>query len=267
MHLESLRVRILVKAYPQPSKKYRETVCVAAITDEPRPRFVRLYPIRYRDLPQHKRFERFDLVSLRMWRDSSDFRPESHKVDEDSIEIVESGKRLNSENRFRVWRPFIFDNFRGLKARNVDSKVSLGIIRPDEGSLEFLYYPESDDSDDDRAISVSLNEQMNLLQPDLEPIARPEWSFKYRFTSGGERSTITIQDWEIQAALHNFRKMYGRQEGFNRLVETYSKVIPEQAPHFIMGTIKRHPHIFTMIGVLRGGEAYTKAQIAPELSF
>ncbi len=145
--------------------------------------------------------------------------------------------------------------------------TSLGIIQPDSGSLKLIYQPESEDTEEERALAVSLNNQMNLLQATLEPIPRPEWTFKYRFTSGGKPSTVTIQDWEIQAALHNFRRRYGRQEGFDRLIDVYTHDIPNQAPHFIMGTIKRHPHIFTMIGVLRGGEAYKAEQMAPGLPF
>ena len=44
----------MVKAYPEPSKTYVETVCVAAIT-VPDGRWVRFYPIRFNDYaPGHK---------------------------------------------------------------------------------------------------------------------------------------------------------------------------------------------------------------------
>ena len=40
------RIRILVKAFPQPSTKHEETVCCAGVTEGGR-ELLRLYPIRY----------------------------------------------------------------------------------------------------------------------------------------------------------------------------------------------------------------------------
>ena len=43
-------VRILVKAFPQHSEKYEETVCCAGVTDDNR--LIRLYPITYGGWPK-----------------------------------------------------------------------------------------------------------------------------------------------------------------------------------------------------------------------
>ena len=49
---ETVDVLITVKSYPAPSRTYKETVCVAGIQLTPTPhRFIRLFPIRFRDLP------------------------------------------------------------------------------------------------------------------------------------------------------------------------------------------------------------------------
>jgi hypothetical protein len=46
---ESMRLLVTVKAYPQPSKRYGETVCVAGVRiDTDIPSWVRLYPVAYR---------------------------------------------------------------------------------------------------------------------------------------------------------------------------------------------------------------------------
>src|SRR5690348_807429 len=88
------RVRILVKAYPQPSRTYEETVCVAAVSEDGR-QMLRLFPIRYRNLPKDRQFDRFDLVDLVLETPRDDHRPESRHVVEDSIRVVESGRDLN----------------------------------------------------------------------------------------------------------------------------------------------------------------------------
>ena len=80
-----IRVRILVKAFPQPSKKHEKTVCCAGITDDGR-ELLRLFPIRYRRLAKEHQFERFDLVEM-MATKASDPRPESFRVDEVSIQL------------------------------------------------------------------------------------------------------------------------------------------------------------------------------------
>ena len=56
----TLRVRILVKAFPQHSEKYQETVCCAGVTDDAR--LIRLYPITFRRLAAENQFNRYDLI-------------------------------------------------------------------------------------------------------------------------------------------------------------------------------------------------------------
>ena len=75
-------VAIVVKAVPQPSKKYGETACCAGITRQGEWR--RLYPIRFRHLKDNA-FDRWQWVQCRTaWR-STDRRTESGRVSEDSI--------------------------------------------------------------------------------------------------------------------------------------------------------------------------------------
>ncbi len=85
---ERIRVRILVKAFPQPSKKHEETVCCAGVTEDGA-RLLRLFPIRYRRLAKEHQFERFDLVEMVATKAPNDTRPESYRVDEPSIRFLE----------------------------------------------------------------------------------------------------------------------------------------------------------------------------------
>jgi hypothetical protein len=84
---QTLRVRILVKAFPQPSKAHEETVCCAGITEDGK-QLLRLFPIRFRRLPKEHQFGRFDLVEMTATK-ASDPRPESFRVDEASIRLLE----------------------------------------------------------------------------------------------------------------------------------------------------------------------------------
>lgn len=53
MNEEIKKVLITVKSYPSPSRRYGETVCVAGV-DLDSGRWVRLYPIPFRDLDKKK---------------------------------------------------------------------------------------------------------------------------------------------------------------------------------------------------------------------
>jgi len=63
MAQETKRVLITVKAYPNPSKKYGETVC--ARVDINTLQWIRLYPIPYRDLENEKKFEKYSIVEVK----------------------------------------------------------------------------------------------------------------------------------------------------------------------------------------------------------
>jgi len=77
---------VFVKAYPNPSSKYYETVCVAAVTEEEG--LIRLYPVGFRSLPEDQRFKKYQRVRLRMRKHEKDSRPESYRPGEHSIELI-----------------------------------------------------------------------------------------------------------------------------------------------------------------------------------
>src|ERR1700688_1984472 len=77
---------ILVKASPQVGRRHGETVCCAGINDKGE--WVRLYPVSFRTLDQAKQFRRWDRVRFRWKKPQDDTRPESSRVDHQSIEVI-----------------------------------------------------------------------------------------------------------------------------------------------------------------------------------
>ncbi len=97
---------ITVKAYPNPSAKYHETVCVAAITKEEG--WIRLYPVQFRSLPEEQRFKKYQRVRLRIAKHERDARPESYRLDENSIDAAISRRRACRSSRtplHSTWAP------------------------------------------------------------------------------------------------------------------------------------------------------------------
>lgn len=75
-------VLITVKTSPQPSTKYKDTVCVAGLylaPDGP-PEHIRLYPIPFRHLDDKQQFHKYDIRTFEITANPQDNRPESRKV-------------------------------------------------------------------------------------------------------------------------------------------------------------------------------------------
>jgi hypothetical protein len=82
-----IEVIVTVKATPQPSASYGETVCVAGIAMDPL-RLVRLYPVPFRFLTEAQRFPKYSILRVKVRSAGSDARPESLKIDASSVQVV-----------------------------------------------------------------------------------------------------------------------------------------------------------------------------------
>lgn len=241
------RVRILVKAFPQHSEKYEETVCCAGVTDDQQ--LIRLYPITYRRLGKDNQFNRYDLIEALLTKASNDTRPESYRVDHDSIKVIERGSKLTDENKVRLWQPHIAPSLTALQAQHETAGRSLGLIKPDPDSLKFSWREaEPEEQEDARSIQAS------LFEAPLRPLKPAELTFYYRYTSGGKEHTQSIQDWEVQATYLSYLKTYGsRDEALKMMAQEYGENIPARNLHFIMGNMAKRPWQFIVIGLLRSG--------------
>lgn len=75
-----MRILVTVKAAPNPSAKYGETVCVAGLrVDLLRTTWVRLYPINFRYLDSDEAFKKYDIISVDAKPARQDPRRESWK--------------------------------------------------------------------------------------------------------------------------------------------------------------------------------------------
>lgn len=239
------RALILVKAYPQPSQKYEETVCCAGLT--PEGQFVRLYPIRYRHLPAEKKFDRWDLIEYEATKPSADHRPESRHVSEDTIRIVQGKEHMPVEERVRLWAPHVTESLVVLKQANLADERSLGIVRPDLASVRFKSTKLSPEAGKERQAEFR---QVSLLDGEGLPELPVEYEFRYQFTCSGTRHDMKLHDWEVQAAYFAYKRRY-RERALQVLAEEYEERIPAQNLHFVMGTMQAHIRQFIIIGVLR----------------
>lgn len=245
------RVCVLVKAYPQRSQRYEETVCVAAVTEDHR--LLRLYPVRFRHLDESKRFFRFDWLELELTRPSDDVRPESFRMKEDSLRIVKRKNQMSPEERAQLWKPCVSMSLESLHNEQKENGKSLGIIRPDPDSVKFRYSSIDKAKPEERTeLQEVYKEQQSLLEEPLSKLPAPEYIFRYQFTLGGNQHSMQIHDWEVQATYEQYKKQYGSSDkALEMMVDFYERRVPAMNLHLVMGTLHGRPYQFIIIGVLR----------------
>lgn len=185
---------------------------------------------------------------------ASDPRPESYRVDEASIQLVQSGKKLTDEAKVQLWQPFIAPSLKQLYADNRATSRSLGIIKPDPGSIAFTVKPAKDAGAADLEVAEQVRQmqQSSFLEDPLTPLERPEFAFGYRYTSAAHPHDQLIHDWEVQEAYRQYKRRYGT-DALDHLKRMYGETIPAGNLHLIMGTMLAHPRTFIIIGLLRSG--------------
>ena len=247
---ERKQVCVLVKAQPQPSQRYEETVCVAAVTLDHR--LVRLYPVRFRHLPESQRFARFDWLDVDITRAHEDPRPESFKLKEDSIVVRRKAEKSTPEENARLWLPTVSPSIAALEDLQQRIGRSLGIIRPDPESVRFKFQPIAKAAAEDQETMQMVYQQASLLEPALKRLPQPEYVFRYEFVCDGKEHEMQLHDWEVQATFHSYRRTYGTEaRALEMMTDFYQEKAPARNLHLIMGTMQKRPYQFICIGVLR----------------
>jgi len=102
--IDRAKMLITVKTYPLSSNKYEELVCTAGVLEDGR--WIRIYPIPFRSLPQEKKFEKYEWIQVDLVRNTSDFRPESYKPKSDASHIQILGK-IGTEHEWAERKKYI----------------------------------------------------------------------------------------------------------------------------------------------------------------
>jgi hypothetical protein len=230
---------MLVKTYPVPSARYGETVCCAGI-DTATGEWRRIYPVNFRALGQADQFKKWQFIRATYSVPRSDNRPESIRVNVDTIEAGETIPPGSGWSRRRTYTdPLVRPSVEALIEANRRDGTSLGIIRPKV--IEELLIDRADDWDaassaDYQQLELSW-EQQALAKTDLERIP---YRFRYRFrcddTVCGRAHEMVILDWEIGQAYRSWRRQYGEVGWRAKLRQKYLDELPSRELHLVLGT-------------------------------
>jgi hypothetical protein len=234
---------MLVKAMPNPSQKYGETVCCAGVTADGK--WKRLYPVRFRQLDT--KFQRWNWVAYKYRRPNGDTRAESCHVFEDTICV--DGKLKNDDERAKLLSPLVSPS----TAEAAERGLSLTLVRP---STSRFHYKRKSQAviDAERAGYERVLRQASFLDDDLDALEPTPYAFAFTFEDAAGKHTNACGDWETSATFWKLKKSHGEEAALRHLSEMYNETYPSKGMVFAMGTVKARPKQWLLLGVIRLNE-------------
>jgi hypothetical protein len=168
---------VTVKAYPTISDQHGEAVCVAGVrTDVDQPRWVRLFPVPFRDLEPGLRFEKYDLIRVRVWR-GPDRRPESVVPDATSIRKLGHLDTARGWEARRAWvEPLLASSMCEVRRRQEADGTSLAVVQPAEVSDLVVGSSKAR-----TARQQAISDQTSLLMPSREALEEVPYTYRYSY--------------------------------------------------------------------------------------
>ncbi|WP_228684558.1 hypothetical protein [Amycolatopsis thermoflava] len=250
-----LKVLITVKAAPNPSEKYGETVCVAGLSLDPmRPGWIRLYPINFRELGSQESFKKYDIVTVKAVPARQDSRRESWRPQMPTLKVV--GHLKAWDPRRRWLDPAIGTDTTMCRLRRdaTMASPSLALLRPRRiTDLRITRHPGW--SKQQRAKIDAYVDQLSLFgNEDRTPLRAPRFSGTYHYECaepgcGGHKQGFL--DWEFVA--FQLRHLRGLDDvtAAQRLKQRFFNQLcgPDRDVAFYVGNVAAHPRTFSVLGV------------------
>lgn len=254
---EKARVLITVKTTPQPSKKYRDTVCTAGVRlDTAVPSWIRLYPIPFRYLDSANQFRKYDVIELEVRRRAQDSRVESFTPDWESMTRVGHldpwAPRVHALRELPTTSTCELQN--GTRENHAGPSLGLGAV----GDLSSLIIKPNPgwSAEQSRKIDRGI-EQVDLFESGNAalPLEAPRYLAWYRYrcaASGCAGHTGQILDWELTELQRHVRHdadVEARRKIEKKFVEMM--FAPERDTKLFLGNFERPTkrRNFSVLGV------------------
>ena len=239
----NIKVLITVKTYPILSRKYEESVCTAGITEQDK--WIRIYPIPFRDLPYASQYKKYDWIEMDLKRNESDFRPESYAPVKLDTEIKVVGHLSTNSNWFER-KKIVLQNVKyDIKelirdSRNKSKYTSLAIFKP----TEITGFHPTSISPEWNAKQSSILSQQKLFASKGNIIKKLPYKFIYEFKDcNGISSKLMVEDWEIGELYWKCLEKYdGNTKGAIADVEGkyLDELVRTKDLYFFLGTTRDH---------------------------
>ena len=245
--MPELRILITVKTYPAISDRYDELVCTGGIC--PATGFVRLYPVRFRYLPQDQQFRKYQWICAEAVKTTGrDRRPESYHVEESTIRV---GEFVGSEDRWEARRRVILPHESQSIEELKREKRSMGLIQP----AEIIDLEAESVEPQWPANKRGKLAQQRLFENRLE-LRRLPHRFRYSFRCNDEECRghkLTIIDWELGALYLRLLEQHTEDESI--VLELVRRKFwrqlcaPSVETYFYVGNMWQYPDSWLVLGV------------------
>lgn len=240
MQWETKKILVTVKAYPEPSKKYGETVCVAGITDEGE--LIRLYPVQRKYFTGKNKIRKYYWIEVECAKNTKEKlqRKESYKIrDATGINIVDKSftePKPDWKARNKIIKPLISESIETLEMKFKQDKTSLGIIKVHDLIEFYARKPVTEiDMEESRMLQSTLDRGSRTVLQQIDHI------FAYRFKCSQTCQIIhdmNIEDWEafefFRSGFTFYKKDYVLL--WEKMKDKFDRSMRERDLHFYLGT-------------------------------
>jgi hypothetical protein len=244
--------------YPEFSKTYYETVCTGAL-DATTGRLIRIYPLRLRY--QAQPFHHYEWIEADIMRNTSDFRPESHKINQDSIKIVGKIDTHNNWAERSSWilnPQNVFASVEALQEVQNADRTSLGLIKPKSVSRIYARYkPDEDRQEWEEARERALRQKDLFVDAESKTKDLVFMPIQYRIQFRCDDPACTTEhdlsllDWGTYVLSRREFATKGAQ-GAERAVIGHLESLMDLTTHdsyFFLGNTMAHCDKFMIVGV------------------
>lgn len=260
---ENAEVLVVIKAAPQPSTTYGDTVCVAGIRmRDDGPEWIRLYPIPFRSMEEYLRFRKYDLIRVKVKPASRDYRSESYTPDRSTIETISHLEPWKPRHKFIS--PLVGEwTMCGLLRAQRERKPfpSLAVIQPREVRDFVLTDHPGWNAEQINKLNVNLG-QVDLFgdAPKTQLLQAPQFIGKYSYFCEDQNCNGHNQgmlDWEL-VALERRLKDTGNDAAKEEIRKKFftDMCAADRKPLFFVGNQLKHPVTFSVLGVYRSQSPY-----------
>lgn len=245
-----------VKAYPGLGHADGEAVCVAGVRlDSPKPEWIRLWPVGFRELPETDKFRKWQVIELDGLKSRRDLRPESYTP---YLHTIAPGEVIDSRRKWRRRREMLGELLGATTLCDLvaaqdgpDVALSLGLVKVAAGATALVIDGPEWEPERQRLAEAAAAPHL-LRETALRPLQAPKFQISYRWhcahadCSGHEHVSC---DWEVGAAALNWSKSY--PDVRLPLLEKFGTGMlpPDHDTYFFVGNQHQRPKTFMVLGV------------------
>ncbi|MBX3127059.1 MAG: hypothetical protein KF718_10100 [Polyangiaceae bacterium] len=248
------------KTYPEFSKTYYETVCTGAV-DAETGRLVRIYPVTLRYMKEP--FKAYDWIEVEAERNTSDFRPESFRIRQDTLKVVghvDTKKKGDWPERRRwiLGPKNVFASVEALQAAEAADHTSLGLIRPREIRRVYMRKkPDAERDEWDRQRAAALQQKELFVDAETETQDLQYMPVQYRACFRCDdpdcktEHDLSILDWGVYVLSRREYAARGPAMAEQKVIEKIEELLDpsKRDPFLFLGNTKGHSQSFMIVGL------------------